>query len=873
VLTLTSAGATATLTQWQHALEAVTYTDTAITPNSAVRTISFTARDASAVTSNTVTRSVSVADTDQTPIVTTSGGSASFVAGDNTNSTPVLIDAGVAVSDRDNPTLASADVAITGNFHSGEDVLAFSNDGATMGNIAASYNAATGVLTLTSSGATATLAQWQAALDSISYTDTLITPSNATRTISFTVNDGVANSVAATRTVTVIDTDQTPVVTTSAGGASFVAGDNTTSTPVVIDNGIVLSDRDNTTLASATVAITGNFRGGEDVLAFANDGATMGNIAASYNPATGVLTLSSAGATASLAQWQAALDSITYTDTAITPSNATRTISFTVSDGVKSSASASRSITVADTDQTPIATTSAGSTSFVAGDNAASTPVSIDSGITLSDRDNSTLASATVAINGGFHSGQDVLAFTNDGASMGNIGAVYDAAHGVLTLTSTGGTATLAQWQAALRSITYTDTAVTPDTATRSIGFTINDGVKGSAITMRTVTVADVDQTPIVTTSAGSVGFGGAGHTAPVTIDPGITVSDRDNTTLASATVSIAGGFRAGEDVLAFANDGASMGNISASYNNVSGVLTLTSPGATATLGQWQAALASVSYADTSPTAAAGSRTIAFVVNDGTVDSAAAMRSVTVNAGFKGRSFVPAAPSVETVTFGAPSAVNIPSSAPAVLDALVPEPLLGAATPVLHTDTFTSRDAVLSGLHNMPGLTQVDARPWMTAEAIATPFNVPIVTAHESAAPGSRFTLGLTQWVGEDARLIGVTQADGRPLPSWLQFDPLTGQLHGHLPAHGHRPHALRLLVATRDQQGHQLYREVVLDFGADHATHGKPHRAPPHAGGTAKPSLSEQFERERRSFHVARSAPLRQEASATRAPAPAAHT
>jgi hypothetical protein len=54
-------------------------------------------------------------------------------------------------------------VSITGNFHSGEDVLAFSNTSAvTYGNIAASYNAGTGVLTLTSSGGIATLAQWQA---------------------------------------------------------------------------------------------------------------------------------------------------------------------------------------------------------------------------------------------------------------------------------------------------------------------------------------------------------------------------------------------------------------------------------------------------------------------------------------------------------------------------------------------------------------------------------------------------------------------------------------------------------------------------------------------------------------------------------------
>ncbi|MGN6320760.1 MAG: DUF4347 domain-containing protein [Dyella sp.] len=859
VLTLASAGSTATLAQWQAALDSVTYTDTAITPNTATRTISFSALDANANTSNTAARTVTVADTDQTPIVTTSSGSASFVAGDNTVSTPVVIDNGIALSDRDNTALASATVAITGNFHSGEDVLAFTNDGATMGNIAGSYDAATGVLTLTSSGATATVAQWQAALKSITYTDTAITPAGATRTISFTVSDGVKSSVAGTRSVTVTDTDQTPLVTTSVGSASFVAADNTVSTPVVVDSGITLSDRDNATLASATVAITGNFRSGEDVLAFTNDGATMGNIAASYNATTGVLALTSSGATATLAQWQAALDAVTYTDTAITPNNATRTISFTVSDGVKASIAATRTVTVTDTDQTPIVTTSSGSASFVAGDNTVSTPVPVDAGISLSDRDNATFASATVAITGHFHSGEDVLAFTNDGATMGNIAASYNAATGVLTLTSSGATATLAQWQAALKSVTYTDTAVTPNNATRTVSFMLDDGVKTSAAAARTVTVTDVDQTPVVTTSSGSAVFGGVGHTAPVLIDPGITVSDRDNATLASATVSIVSGFRRGEDRLLFVNNSTTMGDITGAYSVSTGVLTLTSAGGTATLAQWQAALAAVAYMDTSLTAAAGSRTIAFVVNDGTEASAAATRTITVNAGFKGQTFVPAGPSNLSTVLTTAGAEVVLASDPVVLNALAADPVLGEPTLLFHTATFAVPGAQGGSHRDVLGETQVRAQPLTAPEPITAPFNLPVTTVHHAAPPGAAFTLALAPWIGANARIVEVAQPDGGALPGWVHVDAVTGELHGHAPAHG--PHQLRLLVATRDQQGHQMYREIVVDFGKGHASHATLHRAAAHASpvGT-KPSLSEQFERERQSFHVVRSTSARPE-------------
>ena len=40
----------------------------------------------------------------------------------------------------------------------------------------------------------------------------------------------------------------------------------------------------------------------------------MGNIAGSYNAGTGVMTLSSAGNTATVAQWQAALRAVQYSN-------------------------------------------------------------------------------------------------------------------------------------------------------------------------------------------------------------------------------------------------------------------------------------------------------------------------------------------------------------------------------------------------------------------------------------------------------------------------------------------------------------------------------------------------------------------------------
>ncbi|MDG2538422.1 DUF4347 domain-containing protein [Dyella jiangningensis] len=855
VLTLSSAGGTATLAQWQGALDSVTYTDTAITPTTATRTVSFTVVDGGGVTSNTATRTVTVTAVDQTPVVVTSGGSTSFVSGDNTASTPVRIDPGLALSDRDNGTLASATVAITGNFQTGQDVLAFVNDGASMGNIVGSYNASTGTLTLTSAGGAATVAQWQSALDSVTYTDTAVSPNPATRTITFNVSDGTRTSVPALRTVSVTATDQTPIVTTSGGSAAFVAGDNAASTPVVVDGGIALSDRDNAGFASATVAITGHFHAGEDVLAFINTGASMGNITGAYNASTGVLTLTSAGGSATVAQWQAALASVTYTDTAVTPDSATRTISFTVNDGQKSSTAATRTITVADTDQTPVVTTSGGSAAFIAGDNTPSIPVTVDPGIALSDRDTATLVSAAVAITGHLHAGEDVLAFANDGATMGNIVGTYDASTGVLTLSSVGGTATVTQWQAALASVTYVDTAVTPDNATRTIGFSVNDGDKTSMVATRAVAVADTSQTPVVVTSSGSASFGGIGvDKAPVAIDPGIKVSDRDSSTLARATVSIVGGFRGGEDVLHFANDGATMGNITGEYDAATGVLHLSSASGTATVAQWQAALATVSYADTSLTAAAGTRTIAFVVNDGSLDSAVATRTVSVVSGFTGSLIMPTPASTGDVTVSSKAGAAMSGLfSPVVLNALADVPLLGLALPPTHTITFAVAD-MRHHERELVGTTHVPPVEWTLPEPIARPFNVPTTTVHATAAHGERASVALASLLDANARVVAVIQANGQALPEWLHYDAGTGMLQVRGPSHGAAPREVHLLLVMQDQQGHRVYREVVVDLG-----HGKasPAAASRDAQAAAKPPLSEQLARERRAFHVSHSAPI----------------
>ena len=108
---------------------------------------------------------------------------------------------------------------------------------------------------------------------------------------------------------------------------------------------------------------------------------------------------------------------------------------------------------------------------------------------------------------------------------------------------------------------------------------------------------------------------------AATTLSSGTTVSDPESANLVSGTVSIASGFLTG-DTLAATTTGTS---ITASYNASTGVLSLSGSD---TLAHYQQVLDSVTYSSSNqnPTnsGADPSRTISWVVNDGTVNSATA---------------------------------------------------------------------------------------------------------------------------------------------------------------------------------------------------------------------------------------------------------
>ncbi len=131
----------------------------------------------------------------------------------------------------------------------------------------------------------------------------------------------------------------------------------------------------------------------------------------------------------------------------------------------------------------PVVTASVGTTAATE-----NVPLAVDTGITVTDTDSTNMASGTVTVGSGYTAGQDVLAFTNQNGITGSWNAP------TLTLT---GSATKANWQTALRSITYNNTSNTPNTGNRTINFVVNDGSVNSNTAAKTVSVAAVNDAPV----------------------------------------------------------------------------------------------------------------------------------------------------------------------------------------------------------------------------------------------------------------------------------------------------------------------------------------------------------------------------------------
>jgi hypothetical protein len=581
----------ATLANYETALKSVKYQNiNDDNPSELQRTVTFRVHDGDNY-SNTVSRNITVTGVNDAPVLSAIEGTA---ASYTENAPPVNLTSVINITDVDDANIESAEIRIITNYQNAEDILSFTS----AGGISGTWDSGLGALELTGS---ATKANYVTALRSVRYQNTSDNPTTVQRTVRFRVNDGDDDSNSRTRNINITALNDAPVLASIEGTAlSYTEGEGA----VDITDNITIMDVDDININSATAEITGNYDNTEDALSFI----TAGGISGNWNSSTATLTLSG---TATLDNYQSALRNIRYTNSSQNPSLAVRTITFSVYDGDDWSNTQARDITItAENDAPELSSMEVTALAYTEG----AGPVDITNNLVVTDVDDVNIESATVQITVSYQSDEDVLDFPGAGSISGS----WDSGTGLLTLT---GSATLAQYQAALRDVSYENTSENPVVTARTVSFRVYDGDLWSTARTRNINITATNDPPElsgieVTPLNYSEGDG------EVEITGTIQVADTDDVNIESAIVRITENYRSNQDRLRFTN----MGSITGTWYQTIGRLNLSG---TATKASYRAALRSVAYENINiynPSTL--TRTVTFTVNDGNVSSDAVTRDI-----------------------------------------------------------------------------------------------------------------------------------------------------------------------------------------------------------------------------------------------------
>lgn len=244
----------------------------------------------------------------------------------------------------------------------------------------------------------------------------------------------------------------------------------------VVNPTLTVSDVDSAHLTSATVTIAG-YVSGHDVLRLPTN--PQNGISANFNTSTGVLTLMG---NSSVANYQAALQSITYESSHLALSN--RTISFEVNDGELSSNTVTRPISLVPLSHLLSSDSEHHLLCLNQHDNQLLFPQ-----LSIVGEDALTLQQATVAIVNA--TDEDSLTFT----SLNSVTGSYDHNTGILTLT---GPAMASEFEATLHTVRYKNSNNITASDTKTITTSVNFNGKSSNSLVSEINLITINDSPKV---------------------------------------------------------------------------------------------------------------------------------------------------------------------------------------------------------------------------------------------------------------------------------------------------------------------------------------------------------------------------------------
>ena len=593
---------------------------------------------------------------------------ASFQEPNNTGGSPATSASAVALSPSitipsGTTTFSQVVLTISGNYQNGQDVLTFTGTGST-GNIAGTWNAAAGTLTLAPTSGTPTVAQWQAALQLVKYYDSSDTPTTApTRTVSIDATSTNSEVISGTlATVTVAAANDSPVLNTAVtvtlpDGTEDVIGapvDGTTTGSFLVSsligngtspNNVADPDGPGTVPSLPGMAILnadtaqGNWYYSTDAGAHWTQFASSSTTAVS---ATNALHLVADANTRlyfqpKTADWNGTIsNALTFRAWDQFDGVANGTLSALPS-GLGSGVNTAGSAYSSATDTLPLVVDPVNDAPIASGTATLTTPGTSVSTLFTSHFNDSTdqvtggssaNTLAGIAITGnasnssqGFweYSLDNGGHYTTIGTSLSDSSALILPTTALIRFegqsgyTGTPGALTTRLIDSSTDvSIPGVGTGLALQGSTSAYtGIDVSGGNHGGITAISNATV------PLNTIVAGSVAgaFQEPNNTSPaldkVPVNDTVVLNLNPGGAYTQATFQITGNFHTAEDVLTFTNT-SGMGDIVGSYNSTTGAITLTS--ATATPTQWQTALRAIQYYDSSDTPNTSTRTISMAI-------------------------------------------------------------------------------------------------------------------------------------------------------------------------------------------------------------------------------------------------------------------
>ena len=461
-------------------------------------------------------------------------------------------------------------------------------------------------------------ADFELVLKTVGYEDLADEPLDVqtARIIEFVVSDGLFSSQIVSTTVIIQPVNDPPVLRLGATqDVVLVYSETVQSLPLLSDN-FVLSDPDSDLISFVNVTVVG-FQPGVDRFNYSAEGT---NVTVEFLSGTLLLT-----GLASIPEFVSVLQTLSYINTYVETDQfdqlvGGRVIEFTANDGSLSSPSVSAFITFSAVNDPPMldlngpAPGTGFTTTFEEGN---ANVFVVSSQLIVTDVDSQFLQSAIAQLRGILDQSSETL-FTTDVTA--GITVTFDPTTATLTLS---GSATAGSYQTILRSLVYRNTAIEPTPGTRSVTIAVSDGEATSSVATSLISVANVNDPPILSLTPANLPFVENGP--PVTLTSSSSITDSDNQLLASLGVTIQ---NATDGSLEVVNSSVGLGIPSEpSPGTLVYTFSLTPPG---TIAQYVTLLSSLTYTNMAAEPTNTTRTISITVSDGIDSSVAATLSLPV---------------------------------------------------------------------------------------------------------------------------------------------------------------------------------------------------------------------------------------------------